>query len=121
MSSILTLSNTRSHFLYRGETDMRKSFQSLCGIIRNELDKEVIRGDIFIFVNKRRSHLKLLLWEDGGFSMFYRKLEEGTFELPGFDHDQRSINISADELHFMLKGISLKQVRYRHRYQQPRA
>ena len=117
MSSLLALTDIRRYHLYRKETDMRKSFDSLCGIINNELDKNVMAGDVFIFINKVRSHLKLLVWETGGFSLFYRRLEKGTFELPAFDHDCRSMAVSADQLIFILKGISLKDIKYRTRYQ----
>ena len=117
MSSLLTLTDSRRYHLYRKETDMRKSFDSLCGIINNELDKNVMAGDVFIFINKLRTHLKLLVWETGGFSLFYRRLEEGTFELPAFDHDCRSMSVSADQLNFILKGISLTAIKYRFRYQ----
>lgn len=117
MSSLLALTDIRRYHLYRKETDMRKSFDSLCGIINNELDKNVMAGDVFIFINKVRTHLKLLVWETGGFSLFYRRLEQGTFELPSFDHDCRSMALSADQLIFILKGISLKDIKYRTRYQ----
>jgi transposase len=117
MSSLLALADNRRYHLYRKETDMRKSFDSLCGIISSELDKNIISGDVFIFINKLRTHLKLLVWETGGFSIFYRRLEQGTFELPVFDHDCRSMAVSADQLNFILKGISLKGINYRSRYQ----
>jgi hypothetical protein len=117
MSSLLSLNDIRRYHLYRKETDMRKSFDALCGLINTELDKNVMTGDVFIFVNKPRTHLKLLVWETGGFSLFYRRLEQGTFELPAFDHDCRSLAVSADQLNFILKGISLKDVKYRPRYQ----
>lgn len=117
MSSLLALTDNQRYHLYRKETDMRKSFDSLCGIINNELDRNVMAGDVFIFINKLRTHLKLLVWETGGFSLFYRRLEQGTFELPAFDHDCRSMAVSADQLSFILKGISLTAIKYRPRYQ----
>ncbi|MDD7888324.1 IS66 family insertion sequence element accessory protein TnpB [Flavivirga sp. 57AJ16] len=116
MSSILGLVPSRKYHLYRKETDMRKSFDSLAGIITNELGKEVAEGEVFIFVNRARTHLKLLLYEQGGFSLFYRRLSKGTFELPAFDHDCRSMAISSDVLEFILKGITLKSVKYRVRH-----
>ena len=117
MSSLLALTDSRRYHLYRKETDMRKSFDSLCGIVNSELNQNVMAGDVFIFINKLRTHLKLLVWETGGFSLFYRRLEQGTFELPAFDHDCRSMAVSADQLNFILKGISLKDIKYRSRYQ----
>ena len=117
MSSLLVFTESRSYHLYRRETDMRKSFDALCGLVVNELGKNVMSGDVFIFINKLRTHLKLLLWENGGFTLFYRRPEQGTFELPAFDHDCRSLCVSPDQLNFILKGISLKGIKYRSRYQ----
>lgn len=116
MSSIM-LGDHRSYFLYRKETDMRKGFDSLCGIVLNELGKQVTQGDGFIFINRPRSHLKLLIYEDGGFTIFYRRLEKGTFEVPAFDLDAKSLKLTSDQLHFILKGISVTRIKYRPRYQ----
>ena len=115
--SIIVASESRQFHLYRKETDMRKGFDSLCGIIKAELDKQVINGDAFIFINKCRTHLKLLVWENGGFTIFYRRLEKGTFEVPAFNLDANSMEISQDQLNFILQGISLKAIKYRKRYQ----
>ncbi len=117
MSSLITLTEGRSYHLYRKETDMRKGFNLLCGIVVNELGRQVMGGDAFIFINKPRTHLKLLLYEQGGFTIFYRRLEKGAFEVPAFDLDARSMQITCDQLHFILKGISLKEIKYRKRYQ----
>ena len=105
--------------MYRKETDMRKGFDSLCGIISNELGKQVMNGDAFIFINKPRTHIKLLLWEKGGFTIYYRRLERGTFEVPAFNLDANSMEITSDQVNFILQGISLKAVKYRKRYLQP--
>jgi transposase len=118
MSSLLALGDHRNYHLYRKETDMRKGFDSLCGIVRNELDKQVMNGDAFIFINKPRTHIKLLVWEKGGFTIFYRRLEQGTFEVPQFNLDAKSMQITSDQLNFILQGISLKAIKYHKRYQQ---
>jgi transposase len=117
MSSLLHLTDQRRYHLYRKETDMRKGFDSLCGIIQNELGRQVISGDAFIFINKPRTHLKLLVWEHDGFTIVYRRLEKGAFEVPAFNLDQDSLSITSDELNFILKGIKLSSVKYRRRYQ----
>ena len=117
MSSIITLGDHRSYHLYRKETDMRKGFNLLCGIVLNELGRQVTQGDAFIFINKPRTHLKLLLYEQGGFTIFYRRLEKGAFEVPAFDLDAKSMQITANQLNFILQGVSLQSIRYRKRYQ----
>lgn len=117
MSGILHLSDHRRYHLYRKETDMRKGFDSLCGIITGELGRQVMSGDAFIFINRPRTHLKLLVWEMDGFTIVYRRLEKGAFEVPQFNLDQDSLQITSDELHCILKGIRLSSVKYRKRYQ----
>jgi transposase len=57
------------------------------------------------------------VYEQGGFTIFYRRLEKGAFEVPAFDLDAKSMQITSDQLHFILKGISLKKITYRKRYQ----
>jgi transposase len=117
MSSMINLTDQRNYHLYRKETDMRKGFNLLCGIVVNELGRQVTGGDAFIFINKPRTHLKLLVYEQGGFTIFYRRLEKGAFEVPVFDLDARSMQISANELNFILQGVSLQSIKYRKRYQ----
>ena len=92
---------------------MRKGFDSLCGIISGELGKRVMDGDVFVFISKPRTHIKMLAWETGGFTLLYRRLEKGTFEVPAFDLDAPSMRITADQLQFILTGISLKEIKYR--------
>jgi transposase len=117
MSSLLHLTDHRCYHLYRKETDMRKGFDSLCGIVVSELGKQVMNGDVFIFINKPRTHIKLLVWEHDGFTIVYRRLEKGTFELPSFNLDQDSLVITPDQLNCIIKGIKLSSVKYRKRYQ----
>jgi hypothetical protein len=60
------------------------------------------------------------VYEQGGFTIFYRRLEKGAFEVPAFDLDAKSMQITSDQLHFILKGIALKQISYRKRYKHRR-
>lgn len=120
MSSMIALTDQRSYHLYRKETDMRKGFNMLCGIVVNELGRQVMGGDAFIFINKPRTHLKLLVFEQGGFTIFYRRLEKGAFEVPAFDLDAKSMQISSNQLNFILQGVSLQSIKYRKRYQHQR-
>ena len=117
MSSIIHLSEQRNYHIYRKETDMRKGFDSLCGIIKNELGGNIMNGDAFIFINRSRTHLKLLVWELDGFTILYRRLEKGAFEIPAFNLDQDALQITSDQLNFILRGIKLSSVKYRKRYQ----
>jgi transposase len=111
---MISFNSAQRFFLYRGSTDMRKSFDGLCGLVTNELQKPVSTGDVFMFINKPRNSIKLLVWDRNGFVIYYKRLEEGTFEIP--DGDEKSIIIKWEELIMMLEGITLKSVKRRKRY-----
>ncbi len=78
--------------------------------------KDPLSGDVFIFFNKRRCQVKLLLWERDGFSIYYKRLERGTYELPSIDGQSMSLQLRSDELMLILQGISLGSVRRRKRF-----
>lgn len=113
------LSSQRRYFLYRGKADMRRGFDGLSQLVREEMGGTLMQEDMFIFLNKGRTHIKLLVWEEGGFSLFYRRLEQGAFEVPDCTGPTISIPLTADQLLFMLKGVALKKLSYRPRYQHP--
>lgn len=73
-------------------------------------------GDVFVFINKRRTHIKLLTFEGDGFGLYYKRLEKGTYELPSENSDG-IIKVSAQQLMLMWQGISLKRIKHRKRYQ----
>lgn len=113
---MLHLSTSCSYYLYRSATDMRKGFDSLCGIVTSGLQMDVLSGSVFIFINKKRNQLKLLLWEGDGFAVYYKRLEKGTFEIPDTNEESSSIAVSAQQLQFILQGVSLQKVHLRKRY-----
>lgn len=106
-------------FLYAKATDMRKSFDGLCGLVSNHLKRNPADGEVYVFLNRDRSMIKLLQWDRTGFSIYAKRLERGTFERPRSQHEQDSIQIKWDELMLILEGISLDSVRRRKRYEIP--
>lgn len=111
------LTSSQQYFLYREPTDMRKSFDGLCGLIESQLERNPLSGEVFIFINKRRDRVKMLRWEQGGFVLYYKRLESGTFELPVYDHDQKSYRMNWSDLVMMIEGISWQNVQKRKRFQ----
>jgi len=95
---------------------MRKSFDGLCGLIQNELQRNPLSGEVFIFISRRRNTLKLLHWEQGGFVLYYKRLEQGTFEMPHYDLQTSSYQIRWSELVMMVEGISMQRIKLRKRY-----
>jgi transposase len=115
---MLHLSASCRYYLHRHPTDMRKGFDSLCGMVQSELQMNVLSGSVFIFINKKHTQVKLLLWEGDGLAIYYKRLEKGTYEVPVTTDDDKDISISHEALHHILQGVSLKSVRKRKRYQQ---
>lgn len=111
---MLNLSDARRYFLYRDKTDMRKSFDGLCGLVRDKLHREPLSGEVFVFLSRRKNQIRLLLWEGDGFSLYSKRLEKGTFELP--DSSLSCMELKCDQLLFILKGIKLSSVEKRKRF-----
>jgi transposase len=119
---MLHLSAACKYYLYGGDADMRKGFDSLSGMVSQHMQLSALSGAVFIFVNRRRNQLKLLLWEGDGFSLYHKRLEQGTYELPATaaqNNKTGSINLTHQQLQLILQGISLKSVQHRKRYNYP--
>jgi len=105
-------------YLYRLPTDMRKSFDGLCGIVRAHLNQAPTCGAVYLFINPRRDRLKLLVWDRTGFWILYKRLEQGRFQIPTLPLDQKKIQLSYEEVVMLLEGIDLASVKRRKRYQE---
>ena len=87
---------------------MRKSFDGLCGLVASAMDRRPTSGEVFVFLNRRRTHIKLLHWERGGFVLYYKRLESGTFAPPR----PKNGELSWSDLVLMVEGIQVvKSVR----------
>lgn len=107
------LERTRQYYLYDQPTDMRKSFYTLGALVTTQMRLPLLSGAGFVFINKRKTHLKLLMWEEDGFSIYYKKLERGTFEHP---RSNGAFSISYEKLLLILQGIETKKVVKRKRF-----
>lgn len=94
---------------------MRKSFDGLYGIIKSQMALDALNGSVFIFMNRRRTQVKLLLWEGDGFAIYYKRLEQGTFELPVASSSSSTLTLDARQLQFILQGVCLRKIVYRPR------
>lgn len=104
-------------YLYNPPVDMRRSFDGLMGIVQAEFEQDILQGDLFLFINKRRDRIKLLWWDDDGLAIFMKRLEQGTFERPSSEHDGKHLEMDRTALSLLLSGIELRSVKRRKRYQ----
>jgi len=103
-------------YLSSRAVDFRKCFDGLCGEVRDYLGADPLDGSVFVFHNRRRDRLKILLWDQDGFWLFYKRLEKGTFEIPAINSGVGRIPLSREQLDLILSGIELRSVRHRRRY-----
>jgi transposase len=104
---MLNLAHETRIFAYTGVTDMRKGFNGLSGIVREEFQSDPTDGSLFIFINRRRDRMKLLYFDGGGFWLYYRLLESGTFENLQSEQGSCQLQMDATELSMLLSGVSL--------------
>jgi transposase len=111
-------------FLCTLPTDMRKSFDSLCGLVEQHLGRDPLDGDLYVFRSKRGDRVKLLFWDEDGLVIYYKRLEEGTFVLPQTDQEraragEHGLVLKPAELAMLLAGLDLTRVKRQKRYQRP--
>ncbi len=114
---MFALSSELTFHLYNQPTDMRKSFDALSGLIRNVMGSNPCNGEVYMFINKPRNKAKLLHWQGGGFVLYYKRLEEGTFEIPRYDSEVESLTLSYTQMAMLIDGFSIKNLQKRKRYQ----
>jgi transposase len=114
---ILSFSNRYRYFIYGNGCDMRKGYDGLSGLVRNEFNKDPLLGDVFIFLSRTRNKIKLLHWQGDGFCIYSKRLEKGTFEIPKEKTISLSIEITPHQLQFILEGIVLSSIKKRVRYE----
>jgi transposase len=116
---MLSLPATVRIWLCAQPTDLRKSFDSLAAIVRDALGGDPLSGEIFVFRNKSADRIKLLLWEEDGFSIWYKRLEMGRYRFPASPTDTPRVEIRAADLVMLLAGVDLSSVKRGKRYHRP--
>ena len=109
---MLTASTATRVFLAVGATDMRKSFDTLGAIVRNDLGADPTSGHLYVFCNKRCDRIKVLHFDGSGLWVSAKRLERGTFSWPG-NADDRAIELSREELAALLGGLDLRHTKRR--------
>lgn len=113
---MLSLAANTRIFIAGGATDMRKGFDGLCGLVTSVLEMDPLSGQLFLFINRRRDKMKILYWDGDGLAIWYRRLEQGTYQFPKIQEGQASVEIRSDELTMLLRGIDYSSVKRRKRF-----
>lgn len=113
---MLGLTSQHKIYYYTGIPDLRKGFNGLSGLVQNEMKGNPLDGSVYLFINRKRDKMKMLVWEPNGFLMYYKRLERGTFELPQINSSNNKMELSWQTLMLMIQGISLQKIKLRKRY-----
>jgi transposase len=117
---MLTLPSSVKLYLATQPTDLRKSFGGLSALVEGTFGLSAMSGDLFIFLNRRGTQVRILFWDRDGFCVLMKKLEAGTFRRVKSAEGVAQVQIDAGELAMLLEGIDAPKVRRRKRYKQPK-
>jgi transposase len=100
--------------------NLRKSFDGLSNEIRHALGYDPLGGHVFVFLNRRKNQVKLIVWTRGGFTIVHKRLERGTFTFPArVTGDAKSIAIDVHELAMLLEGVDVSHAKTKPRWEPP--
>jgi transposase len=115
---MLSISPAVRIFVHALPTDMRKSFDGLYAIVKHAFAKDVLEGDYFVFLNRTRDRCKILFWDRDGLVVWAKRLEQGSFQLPGgTDAASLAVEVDSTTLAMILGGVDLHNGQRRKRYQ----
>lgn len=114
---MLTLPLTVKIFLAREPVDLRKSFDGLSNVTRFVIGQDPLCGHLFVFLNKRRNRVKILVWDRNGFWLLCKRLEKGRFVFQNTQDGKKHVELEAAELSLMLEGYDLRGARIRPRWE----
>jgi len=94
-------------FAYAAPCDMRKSYEGLGGIVRNELNMDILLGDMFVFTNRRRNRAKVLLFDGTGMCIYMKRLDQGQFAALWKREEGSTVLLTSSELSLFLEGSKI--------------
>jgi len=112
---MLSLPSGRRIWLCLEPTDMRRSFDGLSAMVRNHLGENPTSGQWFVFINRRQTQIKVLAFEEGGYCIWGKRLEQGQFARIGGDGSGKRV-LCHTEFLGLLEGVDLVVKKRRKRY-----
>lgn len=113
---MLSLPPAVNFFLCLLPTDMRRGFDGLMRMAEEHLEWNVLESGLFVFINRRRNRVKLLYWDSDGLAIWYKRLEQGTFEVPAVSEETSGVRLTPTQLAMLLGGMQLAGTKQRRRY-----
>ena len=109
---MLSLSSLVRVFVAREVVDFRRGIDSLHALVRDGFHDDPLSGHLFVFFNRARDRVKILVWDRNGFWLHCKRLERGTFERVDFADDSRArVELSRAQLSMLLEGVALNSAK----------
>ncbi|MDD4821707.1 MAG: IS66 family insertion sequence element accessory protein TnpB [Bacteroidales bacterium] len=112
---MFALTKSMSYHLCSHDVDMRKGIYSLYQLVKTDMKRNPLSGEVFLFVSKNRTTIKILHWEHDGFILYQKKLEKGTFEIPRFNTSSGQYEMKWNTFVLMMEGVCIHSAQYRKR------
>jgi len=109
---MLSVSPAVRIYLAAGASDLRRSIDGLAQVVRERFALDPLSGHLFVFRNRRGDRVKILVWDQSGFWVLYKRLEHGTFAWPA-DDDADVVSVASRDLLVLLAGVDLTHTRRR--------
>ncbi|MGL4293235.1 MAG: IS66 family insertion sequence element accessory protein TnpB [Bacteroidales bacterium] len=113
---MFSLNESGQYYLCNGIVDMRKGIDALYCVICNQMKRDPLSGEIFLFLGRRRDTIKILQWQRGGFVLYIKRLERGTFQLPVYNKVSNSWQMKWTDFVMMIEGIKQNKTTLCRRY-----
>ena len=113
------LNENLNYYLYPRYISMGKGIESLCELLRAEPDCNPLTGDAFLFFGSKKDMVKILRWDNDGFILFQKRLEQGTFELPRFQPRKGLCKLPWEIFFMIVRGVPLRKTTLRKRFKLP--
>lgn len=94
-------------YAYRTPVDMRKSFNTLSVLVTRDLGRDVMSGDLFVFIGRSRRRAKVLHWDGTGLCVLSKRLSKGHFSAPWAQPGQGPLVLTTSELSLLLDGADV--------------
>jgi hypothetical protein len=111
------LTKTMSYYLCPGSIDMRKGIYTLYQIVKSEMKRNPLSGEVFIFLGKNRRCIKILQWEKDGFLLYHKRLEKGAYEMPVIHSLEGDYGIEWRTFVLMMEGVVMRSAKFRKRFE----
>ena len=113
---MFALTDGMHYYLCQHYVDMRKGMTGLYRLVKSDVSLSPVSGDVFVFFSRKRDMVKILRWDTDGFILYQKRLEEGTFEVPRFNPDTGSYELSWKTFLLIMQGVSLRSAKCRKRF-----